>query len=233
VPRAYGATSFEGSQSNVAGEVERCAALLADYQDQAYAQRYRSTIAIIEAAEKARARGRSGLALAVARNLFKLMAYKDEYEVARLYSDGAFLDALHRQFEGDLKIQYHLAPPLLATRDPATGELRKRAFGPWMMGAFKLLARLRALRGTPFDIFGHTQERRLERALIADYEALVRELSATLSPDNHALAVEIASLPAQIRGFGHIKMRNIEKAKAREADLVTLWRGMPDTASAA
>jgi indolepyruvate ferredoxin oxidoreductase len=218
---------------NFAGEVERCAALLADYQDQAYAQRYRSTIAMIEAAEKARARGCSGLALAVARNLFKLMAYKDEYEVARLYSDGAFLDALRRQFEGDFKIQYHLAPPLLATRDPATGELRKRAFGPWMMGAFKLLARLRALRGTAFDIFGHTQERRLERALIANYEGLVRELSAALSPDNHALAVEIASLPAQIRGFGHIKMRNIEKAKAREADLVALWRGTPATASAA
>src|SRR5262249_33498544 len=181
-----------------------------------------STIARVEAAEKARARGCSGLALAVARNLFKLMAYKDEYEVARLYSDGTFLDELRRQFEGDFKIQYHLAPPLLATRDPATGELRKRAFGPWMMGAFRLLARLRALRGTPFDVFGHTQERRLERRLIADYEALVRELITALSPDNHALAMEIASLPAQIRGFGHVKMRNIEKTKVREADLVAL-----------
>jgi indolepyruvate ferredoxin oxidoreductase len=233
VPRAHGAMSFEAPQREVVGEVERCAAFLADYQDQAYAQRYCSMIAMVEAAEKERARGCSGLALAIARNLFKLMAYKDEYEVARLYSDGAFLDELRRQFGGDFKIQYHLAPPLLATRDPATDELRKRAFGPWMMGAFKLLARLRALRGTPFDIFGHTQERRMERALIADYEAIVRELISMLSPDNHALAVEIASLPAQMRGFGHIKMRNIEKAKAREADLVALWRGMPATASAA
>jgi len=213
--------------------VERRAAFLADYQDAAYAQRYRDVIARIEAAESVRARECSGLALAVARNLFKLMAYKDEYEVARLYTEGSFFDKLHRQFEGNFKLQFHLTPPLLASRDPVTGESRKRAFGPWMMVAFKLLARLRRLRGTPLDVFGRTQERRMERALIADYEAVVRELATVLCPDNHALAVELASLPEQIRGFGHIKMRNVEKAKAREADLLAMWRGRDATASAA
>src|SRR5207245_256236 len=115
---------------------------------------------------------------------------------------------------GDFKIEFHLAPPLLARRDPATGEPRKHVFGPWMMRAFKLLARLRRLRGTVFDVFGYTQERRMERALTTDYAALLHELAHTLRPDNHALAVELASLPQQMRGFGHIKMRNIERAKA-------------------
>jgi indolepyruvate ferredoxin oxidoreductase len=217
----------------LAAVVERRAAFLADYHDAAYAQRYRDSIAMIEAAETARARGCSGLAQAVARNLFKLMAYKDEYEVARLYTDGAFLEKLHRQFEGNFRLEYHLAPPLLASRDPVTGELRKRAFGPWMFVAFKLLARLRRLRGTAFDIFGRTQERRMERQLIVDYEAIVCELATVLTPDNHALAVEIASLPEQIRGFGHIKTRNVEKAKAREADLLGMLRGRGAAASAA
>ena len=145
-----------------------------------------------------RARGCSGLATAAARSLFKLMAYKDEYEVARLYSDGGFHKRLHDQFEGNFRIQYHLAPPFLAARDPATGEWRKRAFGAWIMGVFKLLARLRRLRGTRFDVFGYTRERRIERALIARYEALLCDLLTTLSSANHALAVEIASLPDRI-----------------------------------
>src|SRR5262249_5788266 len=130
----------------VAALVERRAAVLTNYQDAHYAQRYRDMVTAVEIAESSRARGLSGLTAAVARNLFKLMAYKDEYEVARLYSDSAFSQKLHRQFEGDFKLRFHLAPPILASRDPATGELRKRAFGGWMRHVFKLLAPLRRLR---------------------------------------------------------------------------------------
>jgi indolepyruvate ferredoxin oxidoreductase len=213
--------------------VERRAAFLTDYQDTAYARRYRDQVAAIEAAEIVRARGCSGLAEAVARNLFKLMAYKDEYEVARLYTDGAFLEKLHRQFEGDFRLVYHLAPPFLASRDPVSGELRKRAFGSWTVNAFKLLARLRRLRGTVLDIFGRTQERCMERQLIVDYEAIICELATVLNSDNHSLAVEIASLPEQIRGFGHVKQRNVENAKAREAQLLGMLRSSGAAASAA
>jgi len=213
--------------------IEHRAAFLTDYQDTAYAQRYRDAIAAIKAAEATRARGFSGLAEMVARNLFTLMAYKDEYEVARLYTDGAFLKKLQRQFEGDFTVEYHLVPPLLASRDPLSGEPRKRAFGPWMLQVFKLLARLRRLRGTVFDVFGYTKERRMERRVIAEYDAILRELAASLTPDNHALAIEIASLPAKMRGFGHVKARNVESTKACEAELLALLRSKYVAASAA
>jgi indolepyruvate ferredoxin oxidoreductase len=213
--------------------VERRAQFLADYQNATYARRYRDRVAAVDAAEKARGRGMSGLAEVVARNLFKLMAYKDEYEVARLYTDGSFLHKLQQQFEGDFTLEFNLAPPLLARRDPATGELQKRAFGPWLFPAFRLLAKLRPLRGTAFDIFGRTDERRMERRLIVEYETLIGELAAALSPDNHALAVEIARLPEQIRGYGHIKERNINKAKEREASLLAALRRPASVATAA
>jgi indolepyruvate ferredoxin oxidoreductase len=213
--------------------VQRRAQFLTDYQNAAYAQRYRDRVAAVEAAEKARGRGLTGLAEAVARNLFKLMAYKDEYEVARLYTDGSFLHKLQQQFEGDFTLEFNLAPPLLASRDPATGELQKRAFGPWMFPAFKLLAKLRGLRGTAFDIFGRTEERRMERRLIVEYETLLDELAAALSPDNHALAVELARLPEQIRGYGHIKERNVKKTKEREASLIAAFRRPASVATAA
>jgi indolepyruvate ferredoxin oxidoreductase len=187
----------------------------------------------VRVAEAKLTRGFSGLAEAVARNLFTLMAYKDEYEVARLYTDGAFIKKLQLQFDGDFTLDYHLAPPLLARRDPATGEPKKRAFGPWVRHVFKLLTWLRPLRGTVLDVFGYTQERRMERHLVADYEAIVRELSTALRPENHALAIEIASLPAKIRGFGHIKARNVESAKACEAELLALLRSKDTQASAA
>jgi indolepyruvate ferredoxin oxidoreductase len=218
---------------NLDALVESRAAFLKDYQNATYAQRYRNTVRTVRVAEAKLARGFSGLAEAVARNLFTLMAYKDEYEVARLYTDGAFLKKLQRQFDGDFSLEYHLAPPLLARRDPATGEPKKRAFGPWMRHVFKLLAWLRPLRGTALDVFGYSQERRMELRLIADYEALIGELSASLSPENHALAIEIASLPAKIRGFGHIKARNVESAKACEAELLALLRDKDAQASAA
>ena len=153
--------------------------------------------------------------------------------MARLYTDGAFLEKLHRQFEGDLRLEFHLAPPLFADRDPETGHLRKRAYGPWVFHAFRLLARLKVLRGTPLDIFGRTAERRTERRLIAEYEAILREITAGLTPDNHGLAVEIARIPEGIRGFGHVKERNIAQAKAHEADLLAAFRHPAPAASAA
>ncbi len=213
--------------------IEHRAALLTEYQNAGYAQRYRDAVAAVKTAEATRARGFSGLTEAVARNLFALMAYKDEYEVARLYADGSFVKKLRRQFDGDFTLQYHLAPPLLASRDPLTGEPRKRAFGPWMLQVFKFLARLRGLRGTVFDIFGYTKERLMERRLIEEYDAVLRELAAGLTTDNHALAIEIASLPAKMRGFGHVKQRHVESTKACEAELLGQWRGNDVVASAA
>jgi indolepyruvate ferredoxin oxidoreductase len=128
------------------------------------------------------------------------MAYKDEYEVARLYTQGDFLAEVARRFEGRPKISVYLAPPLLARRDPATGQLEKRAYGPWVLHAFRLLAGMKRLRGRWLDPFGHTKERRTERQLIADYERVIEALLAELSPDNYGLAVEIARIPEQIRG---------------------------------
>jgi indolepyruvate ferredoxin oxidoreductase len=152
------------------------------------------------------------------------MAYKDEYEVARLYTDGEFLKKLGAQFEGDYKVSFHLAPPLLAERDPGTGQLKKREYGAWMMSAFRVLASLKRLRGTAFDIFGYSEERKMERRLIAEYEATIDSVLATLDADNHALAVQIASVPETMRGFGHVKEKNVVAAKAREASLLAAYR---------
>jgi indolepyruvate ferredoxin oxidoreductase len=209
------------------------AAFLADYQNAAYAQRYRDIVARIAASEAARTPGRAGLGDAVAHGLFKLMAYKDEYEVARLYTNGAFEEKLRRQFEGELSLEFHLAPPLLARRDPRTGVPRKRIFGAWMFKLFKLLAWLRWVRGTPLDVFGRTAERRQERLLITHYEQVLGEIAMGLDYDNHALAVEIARLPEQMRGFGHIKARNVEKAMAGEAGLLARFREGGRAATAA
>src|SRR5205085_10976537 len=154
---------------------------------------------------------------AVARALFKLMAYKDEYEVARLYTESDFLRRVSDQFEGDYRLRFHLAPPLTAERDPNTGHLQKRAYGPWMLGAFRVLAKLRRLRGTAFDPFGRTAERRMERRLIAEYETVFDEIAKGLTSQNHAVAIELAALPMEIRGFGHVKDANRERAKAKEA----------------
>ncbi len=197
---------------------------LTGYQNTAYAQRYKALVERVKAAESQKAPGMSGLAEAVARFYAKLLAYKDEYEVARLYTDGTFLQSVRSQFEGDYKIKFHLAPPLLAERDPATGHLQKQQFGPWMMGAFGLLAKLKFLRGTAFDVFGRTAERRTERRLIAEYEQVVEELLAKLSHDNHALAVQIASIPDEIRGFGHVKEAKLAAAKQKEAGLLDAFR---------
>ena len=198
--------------------------LLTAYQDKAYAARYSAFVDKVARAEKEKAPGRRGLAEAVAKSLYKLMAYKDEYEVGRLYSDGEFLKKLGTQFEGDYKLTFHLAPPLFADRDPATGQLKKREYGAWMMPMFRLLASLKRLRGTRLDLFGYTAERRRERRLIGEYEATVETLLARLDQNNHALAVQIAALPETMRGFGHIKDKNIETAKEREASLLAAYR---------
>jgi indolepyruvate ferredoxin oxidoreductase len=174
----------------------------------------------------------NGFANAVARYYFKLLAYKDEYEVARLYGDPAFHQALGEQFEGDTRLEVHLAPPLLPGSDPDGGAPRKRAFGPWIFTAFRWLAKFKGLRGTPFDPFGHTADRKRERELIVEYEALIEELLAGLGHDNHALAVELAAIPEQIRGYGHIKTAHLDDAKAREAQLLAAWRN-PETAQTA
>ena len=212
--------------------VARRVEFLAGYQNAAYAARYRVLVEKMRKAEAERAPGCRGLTEAVARNAFKLMAYKDEYEVARLYTDGNFLRRLNEQFEGDFKLRFHLAPPLVAPRDPATGHLQKRRYGGSMMSAFKLLAKLRFLRGTPFDIFGYTAERRGERRLVADYAALMGEISTTLTPANHALALDLARIPERIRGYGHVKEANLAAAKRDEAGLLATFRN-PAAARAA
>jgi indolepyruvate ferredoxin oxidoreductase len=195
---------------------------LAGYQNPALAQRYTALVEQVRAAEQRI--GKSGLAEAVARSHAKLLAYKDEYEVARLFAETAFQAQVERQFEGDFTLRFHLAPPLFASRDPKTGHLIKQAFGSWMLPAFKVLAKLKFLRGTPFDPFGHTRERKTERALITQYEALVAELLAGLTAANHALAVKLAAVPEDIKGYGHVKDANLEKAKRKEAELLGQWR---------
>lgn len=200
------------------------AARLADYQDAAYAERYRQQVNRVRAADP-RAEQPGSLSATVARVLHKLMAYKDEYEVARLYSNGEFLRKLAQQFDGDFELRFNLAPPLFSKRDPATGHLIKQEFGPWMLTAFGWLARLRRLRGTRFDIFGYTAERRQERADIDDYLTLLDELLSGLSDENYADAVELASLPARLRGFGHVKDRNREQLAGQRTQLLRRFRG--------
>ena len=175
----------------------------------------------------------SGLTAAVARAYHKLLAYKDEYEVARLFTDPGFRESLSEQFESRGKLSFHLAPPLLARRDKATGEPRKLEFGRWMLPVFRLLAKGKRLRGTAWDPFGYTQERKLERQMIADYEGLLDELSQRLSPQTHATATALAALPLEIKGFGHVKLRNYKTVKAREAALLAQLRNPAATLKAA
>ncbi len=206
--------------------IERRVAFLNDYQDAKYAQRYSTLVQRVRDAEHVRAPGSTALSEAVARYHFKLMAYKDEYEVARLYTSGDFQRRINQQFEGDFKIHFHLAPPLLAKKD-AQGRLIKQEFGPWVMTAFKLMAKMKFLRGGMFDIFGRTEERRGERRLIDEYEQVVERLLLSLDPGNLDLAVEIASIPEHIRGYGHVKEAHLHKAKAREATLLDRWDNAP------
>jgi indolepyruvate ferredoxin oxidoreductase len=204
-------------------EIARRVAFLTDYQNAAYANRYKTLVEKVRAAEQQKSPGFTSLTEAVARYAFKLMAYKDEYEVARLYASGEFGKRIRETFDGDYKLHFNLAPPLFAKKD-ADGHLRKAEYGTWVFGAFKLLAKLKGLRGTALDVFGYTAERKGERRLIADYFATIDTLLATLDHDNHALAVEIASVPEHIRGYGHVKERHLAAAMTRQNDLMTAWQ---------
>jgi indolepyruvate ferredoxin oxidoreductase len=240
---AFGASQVELSTSTVApldAIVELRARHLTDYQNQTLAQRYKDLVDRVRQAELgvlgARARVVEGLdggigdgagmrlSEAVAQQYFRLLSYKDEYEIARLHSDPRFLDRLRQQFEGDWSLRFHLAPPGLARVDPLTGRPRKIAFGPWMLPVFRGLARLKFLRGTVFDPFGMTEERRQERGLIVEYEALIEELLRGLSPQTHALAVKLARIPEHIRGFGLVKEANLQRVRGDWRDLLTQWR---------
>ncbi|HEX4780481.1 MAG TPA: indolepyruvate ferredoxin oxidoreductase family protein [Usitatibacter sp.] len=204
--------------------ISRRRAFLVDYQNEAYAKRYEEFLARVRAAEQAAAPGSTQLTSMVARYFFKLMAYKDEYEVARLFTDTGFMKRIAGQFEGDYRVNMHLAPPLWAKVDPATGEPRKRTYGPWMLSAMGALAKFKFLRGGPLDLFGYSHERKVERQLIADYTKTVEELIAKLDPQRIDLAAEIAAIPEFIRGYGHVKDRHLADAKAREAQLMQQWR---------
>jgi len=197
---------------------------LTAYQNAAYADRYETLVREATAAEQSKAPDSSDFAMAVARYFYKLMAYKDEYEVARLYSGDAFRKQVARTFEdGNHRMTVHLAPPLLARRDPATGRLQKKEFGPWIFKAFGLMAKMKGLRGGFFDPFGRTAERKAERKLITDYEATIRTLIDGLDAETHDLAIQIASIPEVIRGYGHIKEANMARAAQKQADLMQLF----------
>ncbi|RYF06152.1 MAG: indolepyruvate ferredoxin oxidoreductase family protein, partial [Comamonadaceae bacterium] len=195
---------------------------LTDYQNAAYAADYQAFVDKVRAAES-RHGSSTRLTEAVARYLFKLMAYKDEYEVARLHTDTAFAAKIDGMFEGDYRVVHHLAPPAFAKTNDK-GELVKKPYGPWMHKAFTVLARMKGLRGTAFDPFGRTEERKTERALIVEYRACIDELLAGLTPENLALAADVARIPEDIRGYGHVKERHLKAARAKWAGLMAQWR---------
>ena len=203
--------------------------LLTAYQDANYAKQYKSFVEQVRAEEAKLGKG-TRLSEAVARYYYKLMAYKDEYEVARLYSDGAFQQKIAGMFDGDIKLKFHLAPPLLAKHD-SQGRLIKKEYGPWMMKAFGVLARFKGLRGTALDVFGYTEERKMERALIGEYRNTISSLLPKLTAENLPQAVAIASIPEDIRGYGHVKERHLKAAKQKEATLLANF-GKPAAASA-
>jgi indolepyruvate ferredoxin oxidoreductase len=208
LPKADNAPEVETLDQLIA----RRADFLTAYQDGAYAARFRATIAKVRDAEAAL--NSTALTEAVARALFKLMAYKDEYEVARLHMRTGFRDELKREFEDGFSIQYHLAPPFLPSKRDARGRPRKLAFGQWIQMPLAVLARLKGLRGTPFDPFGYTAERRAERELIVWYEGLIAQKLGTLDPAHLPDLIAIAKAPMEIRGYGPVKDAAIVKAKA-------------------
>jgi len=206
---------------------------LTKYQDAGYAKKYSDLVAQVVTGEQDRGKGLTGLAMAVANYYFKLLAYKDEYEVARLYSDPVFMKNIEAQFDGDYQLHFHLAPPMISRHDPVTGEAEKREFGPWVMNVFKVLTKLKGLRGGTFDIFGYTAERKMERQLITDYEKTIADLLKGLNTENHGIAVQIASIPEHIRGYGHVKNNQLGTAKAREAELLAAFHNPAPAATAA
>jgi indolepyruvate ferredoxin oxidoreductase len=197
--------------------IERRVAFLTDYQNAAYAQNYLAFLMHVQKVESTL--GKTSLTESVARYLFKLMAYKDEYEVARLHTDTAFLSRVNGMFEGNFTLNYHLAPPL-TSKTNEKGELIKQKFGPFMLTGFKVLSTMKFLRGTALDVFGRTHERQMERALIEEYKNSLSIVLGQLSAENHALALELARLPEQIKGFGHVKERNVKAARMQWSALM-------------
>jgi len=204
--------------------IARRVEFLTAYQSAAYARRYGDRIAAVRAAEAKASQGSTVVTEAAAKNLFRLMAIKDEYEVARLYTDGSFQRQLAGQFQGYDRLEFHLAPPIMGRRG-SDGKPRKSSFGPWMMKGFQVLAGLKGLRGSVFDIFGYTAERRLERELLAQYEGDLDLIRSSLSPEKIEAAAALASVPALIRGYGHVKAANATKAAAERTRLVERFAG--------
>ena len=204
----------------IADRVQRLTA----YQNERYAELFKKRMERL-VAQDPRATEEFSISKAAARSLYKLMAYKDEYEVARLYTNGEFQRKIAEQFEGDYQLRFNLAPPLFSKRDPVTGHLLKTEFGPWMMSAFKMLARLKFLRGTALDVFAYSEERKQERADIAEYETLLATVMDGLSESNYQLALELSSLPEKLRGYGHVKDRNREKLEIQKDALLVRFKG--------
>jgi indolepyruvate ferredoxin oxidoreductase len=204
--------------------VARRARDLAAYQDDAYARRYRATVDRVREAEQRMVPGETSLSHAAARNLYRLMAYKDEYEVARLYTDGSFEEDIRQQFQGDYRLNFHLAPPLLSKVDVWTGRPAKKAYGPGTLRLMRVLARLRFLRGTVFDPFGRSAERREDRRLIEEYEATLAEIVASLTAENHERAIALANVPGEIRGYGPVKAQSLAAVRPRWAELRGNWQ---------
>jgi indolepyruvate ferredoxin oxidoreductase len=223
ISRVRSVTQFRSRASTTTRTLDETIAYRAEfltgYQDKAYAERYLATVAKVRKTEAAVSPSSTELTEAVAKNLFKLMAYKDEYEVARLYANDAFAKKLGEKFEGDFRLKFHLAPPIFARRDKATGHLQKKEYGGWMLQAFRLLARLKFLRGTAWDPFGRAADRKTERKLIDDYFAMIEQRVAGLRAEQIPLLARLARLPEMIRGYGHIKEASIAKAIAEEARL--------------
>jgi len=204
--------------------IQHRADVLRDYQNKSYVQRYLHLVERVRTLEIDRVPGSTEFTEAVASYYFKLLAYKDEYEVARLYTNGDFMQKIKGRFEGDYKLKLHLAPPLFSSRDAHSGEPVKTAYGAWILSAMNLLARFKFLRGTAFDPFGKTAERKMERRLIEEYEQTIEELLRGLSKKNHALAVEIARIPEQIRGYDLVKQKHVESAKSQKNELLKEFR---------
>ena len=204
-----------GRRPRLPEAIARREEFLVGYQNRAYAERYRARLARVAAAEQRVRPGSSGAADAVARNYFSVLAYKDEYEVARLHTESGFVDSVKRNFGAGVRMSFHFSPPLFARLDPATGRPKKYELGPWMLPILRVLAKLRWLRGTKLDPFGMSADRRLERELLARYEALLDRIAAELDDSRFELAVALARLPEQVRGYGPDQERGARRARAR------------------
>jgi indolepyruvate ferredoxin oxidoreductase len=220
VPRDTQAIASDAVEESIDAIVQHRSSILTQYQSPRYARRYQDLVARVRLAEQEHVEGSSELTKAVARSYFKLLAYKDEYEVARLYSDGQMERDLEAQFEGDLHVSLELAPPLFARRDKQTGRLKKHSFGPWIFPVLRHLASFKFLRGTPADIFGYSAHRQMERRLIREYEETVEELIGLLTPAHHSRAIEVAALPTQILGFDQVKEAALAEVEERKAKLL-------------